>query len=115
MSEKLTIEQFRIKFPEKAGKHLYPLKGCCASLLEFDCDTQNDTICNLVIHDSCPGNSAAVAKLVDGMSIVEVIRHLEGIDCKKKGTSCPDQIAKSLKQYLKDRETKENKDTAPCR
>jgi len=90
--------------PSKNHKQRYVLKGCCASSLEFDCDTRNDTIHNLDIRDSCPGNSTALAKLVEGMPIVEVIRCLEGIDCKNRGTSCPDQIAQSLKQYLKNRE-----------
>ena len=104
MTEKLTVEQFRLTFPEKASKQIYPLKGCCASLVEFDCDPRNDTLHNVEIHHSCPGNSAALAKLVDGMPILDVIHCLEGIDCKKRGTSCPDQIAQSLKQYLKERE-----------
>jgi len=104
MTEKLTTEQFCMKFPEKAHKQLYPLKGCCASLLEFECDPHNDTIHNVKFHNSCPGNSAAIAKLVEGMPIVDIIRCLEGIDCKNRGTSCPDQMAQSLKQYLNDRE-----------
>jgi len=104
MSERLTIDQFRTKFPEKAKKQLCQPTGCCASLMEFDCDT-NDSIHNVVFHNSCPGNSTALAKLVEGMPILEVIRRLEGIDCKNRGTSCPDQLAKSLKQYLKNRES----------
>ena len=106
MPGELTREQFRSEFPEKKDKQLYPLRGCCAALLEFDCHPQNDTLHNVEIHGGCPGNTAGIAKLVEVMSIVEVIRRLENIDCKKKGTSCPDQIAKSLKQYLTDRESR---------
>jgi len=109
MSERLTLEQFRNKFPEKADKQLYQLQGgCCGSLLEYDCDA-NDTVHDVVFYHSCPGNSTGVAKLVEGMPILEVIRRLEGIDCKNRGTSCPDQLAKALKQYLKDRETGHDK------
>ena len=105
MSERLTLEQFRTKFPEKAKKQLYQLQGgCCGSLLEYDCDT-NDTVHNVVFYHSCPGNSTGVAKLVEGMPILEVIHRLERIDCKRRGTSCPDQLAQALKQYLKNRES----------
>ena len=108
MSDKLSNMPNQVS--PKSHKQRYILKGCCASSLEFDCDTQKDTIHNLTIFDSCPGNSTALAKLVEGMSIAEVIRCLEGIDCKKRGTSCPDQIAQSLKQYLKDREAGKDKE-----
>jgi hypothetical protein len=34
------------------------------------------------------------------MKIQDVIDRLEGIDCKARGTSCPDQLARSLKKIL---------------
>ena len=33
-----------------------------------------------------------------GMEVGEAIRRLEGIDCRGRGTSCPDQLAQALKQ-----------------
>ena len=33
------------------------------------------------------------------MNIDEAIRRLEGINCGGRGTSCPDQLAKALKEY----------------
>jgi len=33
------------------------------------------------------------------MKIDDLIERLEGIPCGYKGTSCPDQLAKALKQY----------------
>ncbi len=41
----------------------------------------------------------AVSKLVIGKTIDEVINTLKGIDCRGKGTSCPDQIAQALIEY----------------
>ena len=32
----------------------------------------------------------------------EVIKRLKGIDCGGRGTSCPDQLAKALEQYLEE-------------
>ena len=45
------------------------------------------------------GNTTGVSKLVIGKDIDEVILALEGIDCGGRGTSCPDQLAKALKEY----------------
>ena len=36
--------------------------------------------------------------LLKGMRISDAISRLEGIDCHGRGSSCPDQMAKALKQ-----------------
>jgi uncharacterized protein (TIGR03905 family) len=51
----------------------------------------------------CVGSLQGIASLVKGMEIEEVIEKLEGIHCRN-GTSCPDQLAKALKQYLSNRQ-----------
>ena len=48
----------------------------------------------------CNGNTQGVAALVRGMKIEEAIKRLEGINCNGRGTSCPDQLAKALKEAL---------------
>lgn len=48
----------------------------------------------------CDGNTIAIEKLVQGMTIDEVVKKLEGIDCSERGTSCPDQLAKLLKELI---------------
>ncbi|MBQ4279713.1 MAG: TIGR03905 family TSCPD domain-containing protein [Rikenellaceae bacterium] len=45
----------------------------------------------------CAGNTLGICKLVQGMPVEEVIGKLSGIDCKGKGTSCPDQLARALR------------------
>ena len=37
-------------------------------------------------------------------AIDEAIRRMDGIKCGYKDTSCPDQLAKALKEYKKDNE-----------
>jgi len=36
------------------------------------------------------------------MRIKDVIERLKGIQCGYKGTSCPDQLAKALEEYMKE-------------
>ena len=52
----------------------------------------------------CAGNTQGVAALIEGMDIDEAIRRMDGIKCGYKDTSCPDQLAKALKEYKKDNE-----------
>ena len=41
-----------------------------------------------------------VAALVEGMDVNEAIKRMKGIKCGFKPTSCPDQLASALEQYL---------------
>ena len=61
-------------------------------------ETEGDTVRRVQIVKGCDGNTKGVARLCEGRKISEVIGLLEGIDCKGRGTSCPDQLAKALKQ-----------------
>ena len=45
----------------------------------------------------CSGNLQGLCALVKGRDVGEIITMLEGIKCQN-GTSCPDQLAKALKQ-----------------
>ena len=46
------------------------------------------------------GNLKGISTLVEGMKVEDVIDKLEGTTCSFKPTSCPDQLAKALKNYL---------------
>ena len=81
----------------------YDPQGVCSRHYEFDID-DNNIINSLKVIGGCQGNLSGISKLVVGMNIDHVIRCFEGTDCHGKGTSCPDQISKALKEYkrLKD-------------
>ena len=72
-------------------------KGVCSRKMEFELD--GDTIVSMHVTGGCNGNLKGIGALVKGKKIQEVIDALEGIECGFKSTSCPDQIAKALKQY----------------
>ncbi len=76
--------------------YTYIPKGVCSS--KFIIDVEDDIIKKIQIIDVCPGNTLGGAKLCEGMNIDEIISLLEGIDCRGRGTSCPDQLSKALKE-----------------
>ena len=40
-----------------------------------------------------------ISAIIAGMKVEDAIKKLDGIDCRGKGTSCPDQLAKALKEW----------------
>ncbi len=78
----------------------YKTKGTCAVGIDFEIEEKNGvkTVKNVVFSGGCNGNTKGIAKLVEGMPVDEVIKRLEGTTCGFKPTSCPDQLAKALKQ-----------------
>jgi len=71
-------------------------QGVCAQKIDFD--IVDGRVTNVQFLGGCSGNTQGVARLVEGMEVNEAISRLDGIQCGFKGTSCPDQLAKALKQ-----------------
>ncbi len=74
-------------------------QGTCSRQIDIDID--GEKILNVQFTGGCHGNTQGVAALVRGMRIDEAIARLDGIDCRGKGTSCPDQLARALKAARK--------------
>lgn len=74
----------------------YKTSGTCSQYINIE--LEDDIIKNVEFIGGCHGNTQGVASLVKGMSADEVIKRLKGIDCKSKGTSCPDQLATALEK-----------------
>lgn len=77
----------------------YP-QGVCSRLFEIVLSNDGSTIEGLQITGGCDGNKKAVIRLVEGRPVEEVVGLLRGIDCKGKGTSCPDQLSRALSQIV---------------
>lgn len=73
-------------------------QGVCSRRMIFELD--GDTIESMSVEGGCNGNLKGISALVKGKKIDEVIEALDGIRCGMKHTSCPDQIAAALKQYM---------------
>ena len=75
----------------------YTTKGTCSRAI--DVEIEGTKVKSVVFTGGCNGNTQGIATLVEGMEIDDVISRLEGISCNGRATSCPDQLAKALRQY----------------
>lgn len=71
-------------------------RGTCSKSINFD--IEDGKVVNVSFQGGCNGNTKGIAMLVEGMPVEEVIDKLEGITCGPRKTSCPDQLAKALKE-----------------
>ena len=76
----------------------YVTKGTCSTAINVE--VENGIIQSVEFVGGCHGNTQGVAALVKGMEVEDAISRLEGLDCRGRGTSCPDQLAKALRQTL---------------
>lgn len=75
----------------------YEPKGVCS--MKIILDIEENIVKDARFIGGCDGNTKGVCSLVKGMDIDDVIEKLKGIDCRRRGTSCPDQLAKALEEY----------------
>lgn len=76
---------------------VYKTRGTCSREIHFD--VKDGKLTNVSYVGGCNGNLKGISKLVEGMNVDEAITRLDGITCGMKPTSCPDQLAKALKEY----------------
>lgn len=67
----------------------------CSSQIDIELD--GDTLLSVRYTGGCNGNLQGIGALVAGMNKDQVIDRLSGINCKGRGTSCPDQLSRALK------------------
>lgn len=75
---------------------VYQTSGTCCRTITVE--LEGKTIKNVEFEGGCHGNLKAIAKLVNGKSIDEIIPLLRGNTCKTKNTSCADQLTYALEQ-----------------
>lgn len=81
-------------------KYEYKTKGTCSSRITFDLD--GDVVTNVKFTGGCNGNLKGISSIVDGMTVEEISKKLDGITCGFKNTSCPDQLAKAVTEAYKE-------------
>ena len=70
----------------------------CSRNIEFE--IEDGIIRKVLFSGGCHGNLQGIAKLAVNRPAEEVCSLLKGIRCNGKPTSCPDQFATALQQYL---------------
>ena len=84
----------------------FQTQGICPTEIAFA--LEHGKIYNIVFTGGCPGNTAAIAKLLEGTDAARVVQLLKGNDCAGKGTSCADQLAIAVEQALLHENAKKN-------
>ena len=79
-------------------EYKFRTSGTCSREISFE--VIDGLIHNVRFLGGCNGNTQGVSALVEGRDVKEVIKLLEGIKCGPRSTSCPDQLAKALKNAL---------------
>lgn len=74
----------------------YTPRGVCSRRISVDLD--GDTIKEVSFVGGCDGNLKAIAKLVRGQKVDDVVTLLEGNTCGPRATSCADQLTRALRE-----------------
>lgn len=76
----------------------YRPKGACSRLMRVE--VEDGIIRQVEVQGGCSGNLQGITRLLVGMPVQQAIERMEGVRCGGKPTSCPDQLAKALRQAL---------------
>lgn len=76
----------------------YKTKGTCSQRILFE--IEDGKLHNVQYIGGCNGNLKGIGSLVEGIAVQDVISRLEGTTCGFKSTSCPDQLARALKEAI---------------
>lgn len=79
-------------------EHIYYPRGVCSR--EMRVEVEDGIIRRVEVVGGCDGNLKGISKLLVGMCAEDAIERMEGIRCGFKHTSCPDQLARALRECL---------------
>lgn len=74
-------------------------KGTCSRSTQVTL-AEDGTIQEIQILGGCDGNLKGISSLLRGMKAEDAIQRMEGTRCGPRATSCPDQIAQTLREAL---------------
>ncbi len=76
-------------------------QGVCARNIHIVLSDDGQTVESVEFTRGCDGNLKAIAKLVAGMPVDQVVELLQGNTCGPKPTSCADQLTHGLREAQK--------------
>lgn len=77
----------------------YTTGDTCSRAISFEINDEG-IISNVRFDGGCPGNTTGLAALCEGQNAAAIAERLRGIDCRQRGTSCPDQLARAIAEAL---------------
>ncbi|MBR1921893.1 MAG: TIGR03905 family TSCPD domain-containing protein [Kiritimatiellae bacterium] len=78
--------------------YTYDTTGVCAKRIFFS--VEDGKLHNVRFAGGCPGNTAAIGRLLEGADAKATMDLLRGNDCGGRGTSCADQLSRGIEQAL---------------
>ncbi len=78
----------------------YRPQGVCSVAINFDLDDEG-RIHDLKFTNGCDGNLKAIGRLLEGRDAKEAADILRGNDCRGRGTSCADQLARAIDEAVR--------------
>ena len=76
----------------------YKTKGTCSRKINFT--IKDGKLFSVKFEGGCDGNLKALGILLEGMDASLAVEKLKGNLCEDKNTSCADQLARAVEQYL---------------
>jgi len=77
-------------------RYSFDTSGTCTRKIEFDIN--DNIITNVTFYGGCPGNLAAIARVVEGKTVEEIESLFKDIKCGFKPTSCSAQLAIAVRK-----------------
>ncbi len=81
------------------SEYTYRPENVCSSKIDFS--IEDGKLHDVSFVNGCPGNLAAIGKLLEGMDAKHAADLLRGNSCGRKRTSCADQLAKAIDEATK--------------
>ena len=81
-------------------RYSFKTYGTCSRQIDFDIN--DNIITNVTFYGGCPGNLAALSKVVDGKTVEEIEELFKDIKCGAKPTSCSAQLAIAVRKAFEE-------------
>lgn len=81
-------------------RYSYKTSGTCTRQIDFDIN--GNVVSKVTFYGGCPGNLAAISRVVEGKTIEEIENLFKDIKCGDKPTSCSAQLAIAVRKAYED-------------
>ncbi len=81
-------------------RYSYETSGTCTRRIDFDIN--GNVISNVTFYGGCPGNLAAISRVVECKTVEEIEDLFKDIKCGSKPTSCSAQLAIAVRQAFEE-------------